>query len=385
MRKVSTLWATAAVPALSAGFGFAQAVERTEATVRSHPRHVDGRTQKAIDLGLKWLADNQGADGAWKGRSNAYGAEFPVAMTGLAGLAFLAGGSTPTTGPYAANVQRALHYLLRAEVPGHEGMITSLSEASNRSMYGHGFAMLFLAEVYGMEEDENLAAKIRKRLEEGVKLTAKGQSPRGGWYYTPAMGQAGQDEGSVTVTAVQALRAAKNAGIAVDKSIIERGIKYIISCQSPIDGGIRYSYSHERGESRPAITAAAVATLYNAGAYEKADRELTGFDREGVRAMRRCLNYCDNVFEHRVDPPMVQGFMFYTHLYLSQAMWSSGDKYWDKYYPRIRDWLLDSARAGLKSDGSWEGDSPGPGPVYGTSVALIVLQIPHQYLPILQR
>jgi hypothetical protein len=336
---------------------------------------------------LKWLAANQGADGSWKGRSNAYGAEFPVAMTGLAGLAFLAHGDTPTTGQYAANVQRALHYLLRAEVPGKEteGLITSLSEASNRSMYGHGFSMLFLAELYGMEGDENLAPKIRARLEAGVKAIARGQSPRGGWYYTPAMGIAGQDEGSVTVTAVQALRAAKNAGIPVDKSIIDRGIKYIISCQSPVDGGIRYSYSHERGESRPAITAAAIATLYNAGAYEKSDRELSGFDRDGVRAMRRCLNFCENVFEHRIDPPMVQGFMFYTHLYLSQAMWSTSEKHWDKYYPRVRDWMLDSTRAGLKGDGSWEGDSPGPGPVYGTSVALIVLQIPYQYLPILQK
>lgn len=361
-----------------------QAVERTEAAVRAHPKHVDDRTQKAIEAGVKWLADNQGTDGSWKGRSNAYGAEFPVAMTGLAGLAFLAHGDTPTTGKYAANVQKALHYLLRVEVPDKKGLITSLSE-TNRSMYGHGFAMLFLAELYGMESDESVAAKIRARLELGVKMIAEGQSPRGGWYYTPESGKQGQDEGSVTVTAVQALRAAKNAGIPVDKKIIDNGIKYIISCQSPIDGGIRYSYSHERGESRPAITAAAVATLYNAGTYEKAERELTGFDRDGVRAIKRCLNYCDNVFEHRIDPPMVQGFMFYTHLYLSQAMWVTGDKHWDKYYPRVRDWLLDSNRAGLKADGSWEGDNPGPGPVYGTSVSLIVLQIPHQYLPILQR
>ena len=43
------------------------------------------------------------------------------------------------------------------------------------------------------------------------------------------------DEGSVTVTQVQALRAAKNAGIAVPKIIIDKAMKYLE--MSTTDGG----------------------------------------------------------------------------------------------------------------------------------------------------
>jgi prenyltransferase beta subunit len=353
---------------------------RMELRVGPYPKHIDERTHKAIEAGLKWLAENQNADGSWRGTENAYGGQFPVAMTALAGLAFLAHGDTPDRGVYSSNVKKALKYLLR--IKPEDGMLSSSGEAQ-RPMYGHCFAMLFLGEVYGMESDENDARLIRQRLEEGVKLIGKAQSAKGGWFYTPLQGQQGQDEGSVTVTAVQGLRSAKNAGVPVDRTMIDRGIKYILDCQN-FDGGIRYSFMH-RGESRPAITAAAVATLFSAGTYDKAERELSDSERAGVRGMKRCLSYCDNVFDRNVDPPMVQGFMFYTHLYLSQAMWAAGDKHWDRYFPRIRDWLLDSSRSTRQADGSWTGDNPGPGKVYGTSVALLVLQLPYQYLPIWQR
>jgi len=42
-------------------------------------------------------------------------------------------------------------------------------------------------------------------------------------------------------------------------------------------------------------------------------------------------------------------------------------------------WLLKQQQ----SDGSWNGDNVGP--VYGTSIALTVLQLPYAYAPIYQR
>lgn len=382
----------------------AGAARPAAAQVTRFPPGVDERTHKAIEDGLKWLADNQNADGSWRGNANAYGGDFPVAMTALAGLAFLAHGDTPERGRYARNVKLAMHYLLNVKV--ENGLMTSPGEAQ-RPMYGHGFAMLFLGELYGMESDEELARKIRKRLEDGARLIGRGQSREGGWFYTPESGAAGEDEGSVTVTAVQGLRSAKNAGIPVDKEMIDRGIEYILKCQED-DGGIRYSLRHRTGggfdSSRPAITAAAVATLFSAGAYEKPDGELGVRDRKNLNGLRRCLAYCDRRFRLDSDnpnlaPDAVRGFMFYTHLYLAQALWTAHDRDWEKkgksgphwrwdgYYPKLADWLLDGrgAPSTRQPDGSWLGDTPGPGKVYGTAVALIILQIPYQYLPIWQR
>ena len=64
---------------------------------------------------------------------------------------------------------------------------------------------------------------------------------------------------------------------------------------------------------------------------------------------------------------------------MAQVMWLSGEADWQWYFPSMRDWLL-SAQA---ADGSWDGDYVGK--VYGTSIALIILQMPYAYLPILQR
>jgi hypothetical protein len=74
------------------------------------------------------------------------------------------------------------------------------------------------------------------------------------------------------------------------------------------------------------------------------------------------------------------GHDYYTHLYASQAFYMAGDKYWDKYFPTTRDELLKMQNA---NDGYWEGD--GIGRTYGTSIALIVLQLPYKFLPVYQR
>jgi hypothetical protein len=70
---------------------------------------------------------------------------------------------------------------------------------------------------------------------------------------------------------------------------------------------------------------------------------------------------------------------FYSHLYLSQAVYFRGQHEWQDYFGRIRSWLLEARNA----DGSWNGDYIGR--TYGTAVALLILQLPYNSLPVLQR
>ena len=60
----------------------------------------------AVKRGLDYLAKIQS-------RSGGIGVQAPLAFTALAGLAWMAGGSTPTRGPYATNVMNALRFVLR--------------------------------------------------------------------------------------------------------------------------------------------------------------------------------------------------------------------------------------------------------------------------------
>ncbi len=138
--------------------------------------------------------------------------------------------------------------------------------ADIRYTYGHGFSMLFLSQVLGEEGYEDRRTELLDVLNRAVDFCAKAQTPSGGWGYMSAKDGANYDEGSTTITQVQGLRGCRNAGISVPAEVIEHAIKYIYDCKNE-DGGISYS-SKQMGTSRPAITAAALAALFNAGDYD---------------------------------------------------------------------------------------------------------------------
>ncbi|HOD84285.1 MAG: Prenyltransferase and squalene oxidase repeat protein [Planctomycetes bacterium ADurb.Bin126] len=337
------------------------------------PDLMDRRTMAAIERGLNRLKHTQRPDGSWM-HDGSYGS-YPSVMTALSGLAFMAGGSTPETGPYCSNVTKALNYILRITEMNKDGLIAGPG-AEHRSMYGHGFSMLFLAQCSGVELHKDKDKQVREVLARAVKVTERSQStvgggkwpkPCGGWYYTP---ESNNDEGSVTVTQLQALRACRNVGVLVDKKVIDKAVEYLHMCQQP-DGGICYSAS-SRGQSRPAISAAAIACFYAAGVYDRT----TGGKGGEAEMVEKLVQYVQqNV---RVDNQNY-GHYFYTHFYMAQAMYQRGGKDWAQYYPQIRDRLLTMQAP----DGSWNGD--GVGTTYGTAIATIILQLPYGYLPICQK
>ena len=73
------------------------------------------------------------------------------------------------------------------------------------------------------------------------------------------------------------------------------------------------------------------------------------------------------------------GHYFYAHLYMSQAMYLSGDEKWLPYFEVMREHLIDTQN----DDGSWDGDHVGSS--YGTAIALYILHLPYKNLPINQR
>ena len=198
----------------------------------------------SIRKGLDWLAAQQVRDGHWE----AQGGQYPSAMTGLSGMALLMEGSTLREGRYSEKLRRAVDWLM--DRSQRNGLLANPNNASEsgRYMYGHGFGLLFLAQVYGEEEDGDRRRKLEDILTRAVTFVGKAQSSRGGWYYTSAADGHDMDEGSVTVTQVQALRAAKNAGIVVPKSIIDKAVKYLENSTTE-SGGVIYSLGSGRRTS----------------------------------------------------------------------------------------------------------------------------------------
>ncbi len=322
---------------------WAQGQRPASATALMHPA-----TEKAIRQGLDYLAAHQNADGAFRG--NLYRRN--VAVVSLAGLAFMANGSAPGRGEYGREINRAVTYVL--EHTQESGYIFAAGSTSHGPMYGHGFATLFLAEVYGMWPDSS----VRDKLVKAVRLIVDTQNDEGGWRYQPERREA---DISVTICQIMALRAARNAGVFVANETIDRCTSYVKQCQNA-DGG--FAYMLPGGESAFARTAAGVVALYSAGIYEGDE-------------IQRGLEY---LAERRpgTDSVGMEGNYFYGQYYAVQAMWHAGGDYWRRWYPAIRDDLL----ARRKKNGSWFDQIC---PEYGTAMACLILQMPNNYLPIFQR
>ena len=316
-------------------------------------RSAESKWQPAIDKGLAWLVENQSRLGHWNH------ATYPTAMTALAGLAMICSGSTTIQGQFARPIRKAVDYLMTKCRPN--GLIGDPMR-DNRYTYGHGFSMLFLSQVLGEEEDVDRREELMAVLERAVSFSVNAQTKSGGWGYVSAQENASFDEGSTTITQVQGLRGCRNAGIVVPRETIDQAKQYIYDCQNP-DGGISYS-SRTKGTSRQAITAAALAALYNAGDY----------DSEYIPPM---LEYCKKHL-HRLNEGARYGHFHYTYLYYAQVVYRQAGEEWQEF----RDQLYDHIVRDQLADGSWTGNIA---PVYVSSCNLIILQLDKGYLPIFQR
>ena len=308
----------------------------------------------AITNGLKFLATTQSDDGSWEG--GRFGKN--VAITSLACIAMMGDGSTASRGPYSDQIMRGLTFVL--ESTKENGLIAA--QANNGPMYGHGFATLFLGEIYGMTPggaDTALSARIHEALVEAVRLIEQTQNEEGGWRYNPVPYDA---DVSVTICQIMALRSARNAGIEVSSDTIDRAVEYVHGAQNP-DGGFRYQTS--AGSSAWPRSAGGVASLYYAGIYSD-----DSIDRGLEYLMGTALPGSTTAS---------RSHYFYGQYYAVQSMFLAGDEHWATWWPAIRKELIETQLP----DGAWEDRSAGR--TYGTSMALIILQMPKRYLPIFQK
>lgn len=316
----------------------------------------DPKYKLAARKGLDWLVSEQHRSGYWEANQSQY----RVAMTALVGNAMLCEGSTTTRGRYTKAIAAAVDYLTDASQPN--GLIGYKHD--NHYTYGHGYSMLFLSQVFGEEENTQRREKLREVLTKAVQFCGEAQTPDGGWGYVSAKDGNNFDEGSTCVTQVQGLRACRNAGIPVPKEVIDKAVEYIRKCLTP-EGGIQYSLRNSSG-SRPPITAAAIACLFNSGDYE---------NDLAVKLMK----FCEKNIESGAGQGMLGGHWHYTHYYYSQVQYRLGEEKWSKYFNTIAKQILSQQTA----NGSWKGGHVGP--VYETAINATILQLDNGFLPIYQR
>jgi len=305
------------------------------------PRQSDPIPTKVETLytkGLNYLAKNQTKEGNWSG-----GRGSEPGVVGLCTVAFLAKGEDPNYGRYAPNIKRAINYLLKQQNP--------LTGYIGNSMYNHGFATLALAESAGMVDDDRLTPALQKAVQ--LILNAQKRNPKRAWRYSPEDTSA---DSTVSGCQIVALLAARNAGIPVPDTAIQKGLDYMKSCRDS-DGG--YGYTSPSG-ARPTLTA--IGSLCYSLAKEK---KATGY-KQSLAYLKRNLNYRDPTYP------------YYFEYYMSQALFHADEDLWSQ-------WNTQNIRyfaASQQPDGAWPG---GQGPAFNTAGALLSLALNYRFLPIYEK
>ncbi len=317
---------------------------------------ISREARAAIDLAQQFLASQQKSDGSFYGGN---GKRAGIVAAGV--LAWMVNGNLPGEGKYGRNVAKGVDYILSCAQPS--GLL--FKGQTGHVMYEHGLAAICLGEAWGQTQDKRIYDKLKKAID----LIVRCQNDKGGWRYQPRVAD---DDLSVTVIQLLALRAAKDAGMAVPKEVIELAVKYVESCRSrkDKDGFSGFGYKPHGGK-KWSTTAAGVMSLLLCGEYKPSQ-------------VKDGLDYLMHVREKKED----KQWFVYAHYYAAMAMYQTGnqgkkyEKYWKKWYPSISKELIQSQVKKGRSRGRFTKSNM---PIWGTGMCTLILGIPYRYLPIYQR
>lgn len=302
---------------------------------------------------LRWLKKTQQPDGSW----NAQGR--PVAMTGLALLAYLGHCETPASQEFGETVEKAIVYLI--DNGKKNGGPLATSTAQFQWCYEHAIATYALAEAYTLCKEFNLPIP---GLEETVKaagsLIIGNQNDKGGWAYSYQT-SGGHVDSSITCWQLQALKACKTTKLefkGLERSA-KKGIKFLESCKNG-KGTIGYM----PGSSTTTMSAGAALCYQQWG---KGNRSQT-------RNIIKWIND-NNDFDFKEHGDL------YVHYYASQAMINARGDAWNKYNKKTMVNLAENQ----SPDGSWAipgGATHGMGSIhYATCLSTLMLEVYYRFLP----
>lgn len=361
----AALMASFAATAVLLGMGLAQddkPFQPEEAATPQDGSEITPRVESAIAKGLQYLQKNQTRTGEFR-------SSVPVATTSMAGLAFLASGSTPSRGQYRDNIRRALEYLVK--MCGRDGYIQETGGAmmgGSSGMHGHGFATLFLGEALGMIEDPELYERVSQALRRAVQCIENSQNKFGGWNSSPNPSMTDDGSGAVAIMQIAGLRAARNAGISVRDQVIEKSKKYLLDMTND-SGWYQYNYnSRGSGRSSSGLTGPGMYMLGALGIFEHP---------KYAKGIKNIMEGAPFLGGARNGDSGWSSWYHYTLFFSSLAIFQKGGRDWKKWYPAMREEVLRQQAA----DGSWSNDPYGG--LY-TSFAILSLQMPYRYLPFFQ-
>ncbi|MDB4652851.1 terpene cyclase/mutase family protein [Akkermansiaceae bacterium] len=324
----------------------------------------NGGTEKcedAVVTSLRWLKEKQNKDGSWTGSQ-------PVAMTGLALLAYLGHCETAGSEEFGDTVLAAITFLVDKAMKNNGKLATDFKAKS--WCYEHAIAVYALAEAYTLcvkSFGENIT-----QLEDAVMASGQflinSQATNGGWAYS-YVEEGGHTDTSIVGWQLQAIKACKFTGLdfANLRRCVKKALDYMETKQAP-SGAFGYSSPAIRHDG---TTLAAVGALSFQIWESSANRQA----RKAVKFMDKNMKFDWKSKEHSD---------LYGHYYAAQVMINNGGEEWKKYNELFRDEVLKNQN----KDGSYKSVQAGHGlsgggfaEHYRTCLATLMLESYYRFLP----
>ncbi len=316
--------------------------------------------EDAVMKALRWLKKNQKSNGSW-------GDKKPVAMTGLALLAFLGHCETPLSEEFGDTVTKGMVYLVDNNMKQNGKSASDL--ADKHWCYEHSMAIYALSESYTFCKQlkiEHVVPQLKEAVVAGTNWIIKNQTKRGGWDYSYNLnGRPG--DSSIVAWHLQALKAAKATGHDFQgiRRSISSGLDFLADTQAR-NGGFGYGLGKKPVGKDGHYTLTGAAAL----CFQQHKGSSNSKARAGIK-------YIDANSKFKFSTKEAN---LYEHYYNSQAMINHGGKSWTNYNNLVRDELLKNQN----KDGSWTNPG-GPGtngdPVYTVSLATLMLEVYYRFLP----
>jgi len=348
-------------------------------------------SEQAVRDGLEWLARHQAADGSWGPYCLGTGARsrcekpdvctgegqpYEMALTGLALLAFQAGGHYYFNNtPYSEVVRRGLDWIIERQKP--DGALVGSKPKGGYPvyhkyhMYEHGIATFALADAcaaaraMGREPDERYLQAVKK----AVRFIEANQHTDGGWRYTPDLKRPG--DSSVTGWQVLALKSAQEAGVEVSRECIEKIRRFF-----------KYRETGEYG--RTGYEDRIPQTDATTGVGMLARQFLLG--EPDAPLIDEAAQYLADLAEmqwgdRKADEENCDYYLWYN---CTLAMFQVGGECWRRWNELVRDTIIGLQRHEGCERGSWDPNSRWGrfgGRIYSTALAVLTLETYYRYTP----
>lgn len=338
----------------------------------------------AVENALHWLVAHQDDDGKWDcdgfmKHDTGVACDGPgnpvhdVAVTGLAMLAMLGGGSTLRSGPHKEPLKKAVSWLRQQQ--GENGLFGA--PVSHDYIYDHAIAAYAMSEAFGLSKYEMLKPSAQK----GIDYLESHRNPYSVWRYQP---RDNDNDTSVTTWAILACASASNFGLDVNREAMKIAKVWYDQVTTP-DGRAGYTKAGERSSRMPgdhatrfpvengeAMTAAAMFGRLMLGQSPTDTIAL----RAGADLLRKTLP--------KWEPGRIDAVYWYFGTF---AMFWMGGADWQAWRGTLDD-LVAHQRQDGNAAGSWDPigvwDETG-GRVYVTALYALSLEAAHRSARLAQR